>query len=249
MNRRIRERVAKEPVDDRILKRGFVTCDNDEVECAPCCLLSGINPSVKPGTENDRIEDSFQFAGAIEDKKNKGNTYWGKKRKQYHTIYKEMAYLDLFPLRESRQPSFEKAFQERTVLRRDLLEITQEAIEDLHPRLIIHANRASLYYWGFAPEDPWMGYEFERVNPKAYSIFPECMTLYRLELFPFYRIKGFRNHSQRINQKKYPTRTALEGTFFMEYVMEYRKKEDRLKMYSAPEWEAIWNWVKDQNKK
>jgi hypothetical protein len=31
----------------------------------------------------------------------------------------------------------------------------------------------------------------------------------------------------------------------MEYVMEYRKKEDRDKMYNYTEWVEIWKWVKD----
>lgn len=43
----------------------------------------------------------------------------------------------------------------------------------------------------------------------------------------------------------YPNITHLEGCFFMEYVMEYRKKEDQEKMYDPKDWEEIWKWVQD----
>ncbi len=244
MNQMILYRIEKESEQNQILRRGFVTCDNDQVQIDSPCLLSGINPSFMKGTEHEGVIKTFVFAAAIEDPENKGNTYWGKKRKQYGRIYKEMAYLDLFPIRESRQPVFEKVFRENIKLRKDLLEITQKAIEEMHPRLIIHANRASLYYWGFVQEAPWMGYVFKRVNPDVYSEFPKCMTPERLEMFPFYEITGFSKNSQRINQENYPHDTALQGSFFMEYVMEYRKEEDRQKMYSAKDWEEIWDWVK-----
>ena len=249
MNRLILDRTEKELEKNQLLRRGFVTCNNDQVQFESPCLLSGINPSFKKGTEHESVIKTFVFAEAIEDPNNKGNSYWGKKRKQYGRIYKEMAYLDLFPIRESRQPVFEKVFRESIKLRRDLLEISQQAIEELHPRLIIHANRASLYYWGLVPDDPWMGYEFKRVNPDFYLKFPKCMTPERLDLFPFYEITGFNKDSKRINQKSFPHNTALQGCFFMEYVMEYRKKEDRQKMYSAEEWEEIWSWVKSQPSK
>lgn len=247
MNERILNRIEREPEKNQILRRGFVTCNNDQVNIDSPCLLSGINPSFKEGTEHDGVIKTFVFAAAIEDPENKGNTYWGKKREQYCRIYKEMAYLDLFPIRETRQPVFEKAFRENIEIRKDLLEISQKAIEDMHPRLIIHANRASLYYWGFVPEAPWMGYEFKRVTPDVYSEFPRCMTPERLQQFPFYEITGFSKNPQRINQENYPHKTALKGSFFMEYVMEYRKEEDRQKMYSAEEWEEIWSWVKKQS--
>lgn len=241
MNQMILYRIEKESEQNQILKRGFFTCNNDYLHIDSPCMLSGINPSFKKGTEHEGIK-TFVFAEAIEN--NKGNTYWGKKRKQYAHIYKEMAYLDLFPIRESSQQVFEKVFRENIKLRKDLLEISQKAIEEMHPRMIIHANRASLYYWGFVPDAPWMGYEFKRVNPGAYPDFPKCMTQERLNLFPFYEITGFSENSQRINQENFPHDTALQGSFFMEYVMEYRKKEDRQKMYSAEDWEEIWIWVK-----
>ena len=241
MNQMILDRIEKESEQNQILKRGFFTCNNDYLHIDSPCMLSGINPSFEKGTEHEGVK-TFVFAEAIEN--NKGNTYWGKKRKQYAHIYKEMAYLDLFPIRESSQQVFEKVFRENIKLRKDLLEISQKAIEEMHPRMIIHANRASLYYWGFVPDAPWMGYEFKRVNPNAYPDFPKCMTQERLNLFPFYEITGFSENSQRINQENFPHGTALQGSFFMEYVMEYRKKEDRQKMYSAEDWEEIWNWVK-----
>ena len=246
MNKLIKDRLEVEMAANPIISRGFVTCNNDIVENSAPCLLSGINPSFPKGDEPKTF--SYIFSRAIEDENNKGNTYWGKKRKQYCTIYKEMAYLDLFPIRESRQSVFEKALP--IELKKDLLEITQTAIEDMKPRLIIHANRASLYYWGLAPQTPWMGYSFELVEPDKYKNFPKSiMTEERLRLFPLYKITGFSDHKERINQVKYPqgTKSSLEGSFFMEYVMEYRKKEDRAMMYTSSEWAEIWKWVKENS--
>ena len=230
-----------------ILARGFWCCENKIQEGK--LLLTGINPSYSgEHYGNDRIK-TRRFADlAPLDKK---NGFWKKKEQQFGGLWNDdtMSYLDLFPIRESNQRLFEQVFKnpKLTKLRADILSITQDAIEEMKPRLIIHANRASLYYWGLVPETPWMGYSFELVDPGKYEDFPKSiMTSEHLRLFPFYRITGFSPHPERINQEKFPTseKSSLVGSFFMEYVMEYRKKEDRDKMYDKDDWAEIWKWVK-----
>ena len=143
----------------------------------------------------------------------------------------------------------------------------QDAIEAMSPRLIVHANRQSMYYWGVKPaqeadvdandyEHPWMGYKVKRVvkdlsklSSKEHLVeikeLPNCMTEERLKKFPLYMIIGYIDNSERINYKR--KSTSLEGCFLMEYVMEYRKKEDRDKMYKYTEWVKIWEEVKKQS--
>ena len=262
-----------------ILLRGFVTCNNDSIEKRPF-LLTGINPSF--GSHDGKWffpggYKQFTFRGAISD--SKPQDYWGKKRKQFgydqkrkqfiDDLCKTMAYLDLFPIRERDQILFEQVFKnpKLTKLRADILSITQDAIEAMAPRLIVHANRQSMYYWGVKPaqeagvdandyEHPWMGYKVKRVvkdiskfNSKEHLVeiknLPDYMTEERLKKFPLYKIIGYIDNSERINYKR--KSTSLEGCFLMEYVMEYRDKKDRDKMYKYTEWVKIWEWVKEQS--
>ena len=245
-----------------LLLRGFVTCNNDSIEKRPF-LLTGINPSFGGG-----YAELFTFRDAISNSNRQD--YWGKKRVQFgDDLCKTMAYLDLFPIRERDQRLFEQVFKnpKLTKLRADILSITQDAIEAMAPRLIVHANRQSMYYWGVKPaqeadvdandyEHPWMGYKVKRVvkdlskfSSKEHLVeikkLPDCMTEERLKKFPLYKIIGYIDNSERINYKR--KSTSLEGCFLMEYVMEYRKKEDRDKMYKYTEWVEIWKWVKKQS--
>ena len=249
MNKRILDCTNEYLYAASILIRGFVTCNNDSLKGRRPILLTGINPSFPIGADaHPGKVEPFIIADAV--KNDKANGHWGKKRRQFGDLYKEMAYLDLFPIRETDQPIFEKAFRSMLELRSRLLSITQESIEDLAPRLIIHANRASLYYWGLVKENPWMGYEFEPVTADKYGDLPECMSKYdRTTRFPFYRITGFSKSPLRINKENYPEQTSLEGSFFMEYVMEYRERDDIKTLYEPEEWEKIWSWVKSQPSK
>ena len=255
-----------------LLLRGFVTCNNDSIEKRPF-LLTGINPSFRPHKGKWEFfpggyDIPFTFRKAISDSNRQD--YWGKKREQFgDDLCNTMAYLDLFPIRERDQRLFEQVFKnpKLTKLRADILSITQDAIEAMAPRLIVHANRQSMFYWGVKPaqeadvdandyEHPWMGYKVKRVvkdisrfNSKEHLVeikkLPDCMTEERLKKFPLYKIIGYIDNSERINYKR--KSTSLEGCFLMEYVMEYRKKEDRDKMYKYTEWVKIWEEVKNQS--
>ena len=240
-----------------LLLRGFVTCDNDSIEKRPF-LLTGINPSFGPHKGEwkffpGRYDEPFTFRGAI------SQDYWGKKREQFgDDLCNTMAYLDLFPIRESEQRLFEQVFNnpKLTKLRADLLSITQDAIEAMAPRLIVHANKESLYYWGIKKntpagddandyEHPWMGYKVKRVTLEIYPDLPPCMLEYdRLSLFPLYEIVGFVDSDKRINHIE---RQETNLKFIMEYVMDDRHPNYKGKLYHKEEWVKIWEWVKEQS--
>ena len=248
-----------------LLLRGFKTCDNDSIEKRPF-LLTGINPSFGPHKGKWEFfpggyDKPFTFRKAISD--SKPQDYWGKKRVQFGKVLCEtMAYLDLFPIRESNQILFEQVFNnpKLTKLRADILSITQDAIEAMAPRLIVHANKESLYYWGIKKntpagddandyEHPWMGYKVKRVTLETYPDLPPCMLEYdRLSLFPLYEIVGFVDSDKRINHIE---RQETNLKFIMEYVMDDRHPNYNGKLYQQNEekkdWVEIWEWVKKQS--
>ena len=241
-----------------ILARGFWCCENKPKEGK--LLLTGINPSYNNRTLDKPTTPFADLKGG----------FWEKKKKQFGELWNDdtMSYLDLFPIRESDQRHFEQSFDNNEhvrSIRGNILKVTQDAIEEMKPLLIVHANKDSLYYWGIKKntpagddandyEHPWMGYKVKRVvkdiskfNSKEHLVeikkLPDCMTEERLKKFPLYMIVGYIDNSERINYKR--KSTSLEGCFLMEYVMEYRNKEDRDKMYKDTEWAKIWKWVKD----
>lgn len=230
----------------KIIERGYVCCDNDGVSEHPTLLLTGINPSFseEAGSSPGRIhEPPFTFANAT-------GRFWSKKHHQFgEELKKSMAYFDLFPILETHQRGgFEKVFLEANDVRASFLEITQESIEDMSPKLIIHANRDSMFYWGIKKcgggndeNNPWMGYKVERLTRQNTPDLPQCMTSERLSRFPLYKIIGLIDSPNRINGKKI-TKTNL--SYLMEYVMEYRRTEDKeMYLYKPHEWQEISDWL------
>lgn len=248
-----------------LLLRGFVTCNNDSIEKRPF-LLTGINPSFGPHDGEWKFfpggyDGPFTFREAISN--SQPQDYWGKKRVQFgDDLCKTMAYLDLFPTRENDQRLFEQVFKNSklTKLRADILSITQDAIEAMAPRLIVHANKESLYYWGIKKntpagddandyEHPWMGYKVKRVTLETYPDLPPCMLQDdRLSLFPLYEIVGFVDSDKRINHIE---RQETNLKFIMEYVIDDRNPKYNGKLYQQnkekKEWVEIWEWVKKQS--
>ena len=243
-----------------LLLRGFVTCNNDCIEKRPF-LLTGINPSFGPNNGKwffpRGYDEPFTFRKATSNPNSQD--YWGKKRVQFgKNLCETMAYLDLFPIRESDQRLFEQVFNnpKLTKLRADLLSITQDAIEEMKPLLIVHANKDSLYYWGIKKntpagddandyEHPWMGYKVKRVTLETYPDLPPCMLQDdRLSLFPLYEIVGFVDSDKRINHIE---RQETNLKFIMEYVMDDRNRKYKGKLYHEEEWAKIWEWVKDKS--
>ena len=217
----------------KILEIGLVCCNNDALIGTHPILLTGINPSVQGGLKEFIFKDTT-------------GTFWIKKKNQFGPLVNEMAYMDLFPLRVSRQDSFEKVLKEENKLRAEFLSITQDAIENLQPRLIIHANRASLYYWGLSKKaeiNPWMGYKFRPLNINDVKEL-DFISEERLRRFPFYIIEGdFIDSCKRINHDRFSS-TSLQGTIFVEYVMEERREDLKKLMYNTDEWQKIWSWIK-----
>lgn len=236
-----------------ILLRGITLCNNFNRKNGIPFLLTGINPSFP----NDSILPwgESEFILNTETNKQHKSTYWKNIKDHFGELCDKMAYFDLFPLRESSQDVFEKTFGEDNVFRRQLLELSQKYIEDLKPKLIVHANRRSMYYWGinnryaFIKEsavnnikDPWMGYKVEIV-PKDELPDPIKRDK-RYESFPVYKIIGLVDSENRIN-KNCITQTGLTGSYIMEYVMGYRNKTVNT-LYKYDEWEEIWSWFKDR---
>ena len=240
----------------RILDRGLLKCFKPTYE-GPRFLLTGINPSFSEG------DDVWPGEIGKCDISNSNDGYWKKKANQFGDIWSQVLYLDLFPVRERHQiKGFESAFKNENVFRRNLLEVTQAEIESLQPRLIVHANKDSMYYWGVKKNtpigedandevNPWMGYKVKRVTPEDYPDLPKCMLKdNRLVLFPFYEIVGFINSENRINRFNYKE-SSLKGSFLLEYVMDGQNKRYSGKLYKQNpiqdirEWEEIWSWVKN----
>lgn len=263
-NKTLTQRIIKEapsPIALSILLRGFVTCDNyRDIPPQMVLLLTGINPSFDP-YDHSRNEWGLQkglWPGETRSFKiteDLQGPFWNNKRRDFNEVWDDIAYLDLFPIRETDQSLFENAFKDLTEIRSKFLSITQDAIEEMHPRLIVHANKDSMYYWGIKKNtpigemandevNPWMGYRVRRVTPEVYPDIHECMRLdNRLELFPLYEIVGFVDSENRINRQRFK-KTTLEGSFLMEYVMDGRNKKYAGKLYKPKEWKDIWSWVK-----
>lgn len=180
-------------------------------------LLVGLNPSRGKANEQDNIPFK-SFTGR----------HWNPILDLVGSLVDETAYLDLFPLRMTEQSAFE---QFDTDFRARVLEVTQKEIERLKPKLIIHLNAGSKYYWG---PNGWMGYSFEKTSlPPIHGRF-------------LYRIAGFNpacNH--RINPQI--TVSNLVGSYIYFYRMltsRFEKNlcvEDRL---NHNDLETVWSWVK-----
>ena len=243
-----------------IIARGFWYCKNKPKERK--LLLTGINPSYDGTLYGKDWIKTTPFADLTRLDK---NGFWKKKEQQFGGLWNDdtMSYLDLFPIRESDQRHFEQSFDNNEhvrSIRGNILKVTQDAIEEMKPLLIVHANKDSLYYWGIKKntpagddandyEHPWMGYKVKRVTLETYPDLPPCMLEYdRLSLFPLYEIVGFVDSDKRINHIE---RQETNLKFIMEYVMDDRHPNYKGKLYQQnkekKEWDDIWNWVKQHS--
>lgn len=239
LDKELRSRIAMYTDIIKILDRGYVCCNNDNIKgLPPTLLLTGLNPSF----QKDKNPKPYSFQTAE-------GRYWKEKRDQFGELKDSIPYLDLFPIRESHQKEgFEKTFRNANDITARFLEITQQAIEDIAPKMIIHANRDSMYYWGIKKygrgndeKNPWMGYRVERITRYNTPDLPQCMTDEKLSIFPLYRIVGLIDSFKRINCLSI-TKTNL--TYIMEYVMGYRNPKDKERfLYKPHEWLEISNWL------
>lgn len=180
-------------------------------------LFTGINPSLGKGGEQDNVPFK-SFSGP----------FWDPVIDLAGDLINDTAYIDLFPLRRTKQDIFEQLGRD---FKGRILEVTQNEIERLEPKLIVVLNARSKYYWG--PEG-WMGYSFEKT-----SLTPIHGRL-------LYKITGFNpNCKDRINPKLKESR--LEGTYIYFYRMltsRYEKKQSTAERLCHNDLETIWSWVK-----
>ena len=87
-------------------------------------------------------------------------------------------------------------------LKAELLRVTQFELERLRPKLIIHANKTSSFYYGTDPVFPWMGYDLEK----------EVVSGEIGQKGTLYRIKGLIEDKRRINYNEI-RKTNLEYLF------------------------------------
>lgn len=140
-------------------------------------VITGINPSYDPKYEGPQYYSFSSACNRIVELESGivHRKYW-KIKEQYWIIAKDLFYdnvlsrnigfVDLFPIRCTDQKDFEHFDFTDTekILKRNLLQVTQQEIEKLSPRLIVHANKRSGFYWGIDRSKPWMGYEFGDIN-------------------------------------------------------------------------------------
>ncbi|MBO4428303.1 MAG: hypothetical protein J5771_07490 [Bacteroidales bacterium] len=148
-----REKAARvgEIIDHYSIADTLWVCDNSKIEPG-CVLIMGINPSF-PGKKSGVC--SFANTANINH-----SAYWQTKKDMVNNP-EEVAYLDLFPIAMTRQADFMNDIVIPRKLKSELLKITRQEIERLHPSIIINPNYGSAVYWGLKPKHPWMGYDME----------------------------------------------------------------------------------------
>lgn len=187
-------------------------------------LLVGMNPS----GNNPNDEASVDYNNCR--KKEKGKEYsgdpssfWGPKHEMMGKYDKYVNYIDLLPIRSTIQNDVDKMDNK---YRARLLEITQQHIEEIRPKLIILANSSALYYWGSNPDAVWMGYKLG-----------EPIKLLKGK-WALYKIIGLRKEEKElINQEYFAQlnyRTNLEGSYLLSYCQvskrhKYPKPEEIIK--------------------
>lgn len=227
-----------------ILSRGLVVCNNDKVK-SPRLVLSGINPSYNP---NHPEVMPFDFVTA-------NGYYWRIKHKQFGgsdslLVRDHIAYLDLFPIRERYQSVFEREFLSYNEFRFKMVSHTADAIEQLQPKLIVHANKSSLYYWGLNPNtfetdkvNPWLGYQFSPIDDKC----PILKSYYkRVSEFVDENGKSIPKEKRYVHLFRISGRGFKQPVYFLTYVMEYygMKPWQKFQLLSPTEMNNLWEWCR-----
>ena len=181
-------------------------------------LFTGINPSLGKGGEQENVPFKL-FSGK----------FWKPVIDLAGDLVNDTAYIDLFPLRKTKQVKFEQLGRD---FRGRILEVTQMEIERLEPKLIVVLNASSKHYWG--PEG-WMGYSFEET-----SFEPIHGRL-------LYKITGFSpDCKDRINPEL--TESHLKGTYIFFYRMLSSRYEMDLNVADRlcyKDINILWSWVRD----
>ncbi|MEE1063289.1 MAG: hypothetical protein UH071_06430 [Paludibacteraceae bacterium] len=154
------EEIANKYVGCKLIAKGIRCCNNKH---KGGLLLTGVNPNGKEKEETDKqFALDYQFVG-------NEKPYYIEKLKMLETLIVKginVSYLDLFPLRLTEEKVFNTFIKEHTDIGAAFLSITKQEIENIAPKLIIHANKSSAFYWGTNKKYPWMGYKLEKIEWK-----------------------------------------------------------------------------------
>lgn len=180
---------TKDQLDDLTIAQTLWCCDNTGKEKGGIMIV-GINPSLK----GDPNIDDIPFENTD------GSAYWLTK----HDIVKginpnKVSYIDLFPIRMTRQKDFMYDKNVPLELKAAILRVTFDVIEKLSPSVIINPNMGSKVYWGIDRKHPWMGYDMIEIeNPIGKQTH-------------LYRINGILNDEKVIHNHQ----TKLKDTLFL----------------------------------
>lgn len=204
-----------------ILQQGLWCCKNPE-DTHGGILIAGINPSYPEDRAAEPVDCEFK---CTEDEE--GRNYWRTKHDMVRGLNIPTAYIDLFPLRITKQRKMMNDGVIPLDLKVALLQVTQQCIEAIHPRLIINPNMSSSVYWGLNDRFSWMGYDMEPVdNPTGKG--------------QLYIIRGIKGKDDVICPGM---DTNLKGTYFLQYKYHdgYRvlKREQFL---NSKDVEVLWNY-------
>lgn len=210
-----------------ILERGIWLCENNS---SNGILLTGINPSF-----DGNVRESFSPVPFS----NCQGRYWNPLKKMLGKFVEQgkVSYLDLFPLRVSKQQNeFDKFVRDRE-LKAAILRVTQREVERLRPRLIIHANSTSGFYWGTDIQHPWMGYQLSPLS------LPNTME----GKGKLYRIDGLQQSGEKISNRD---TTKLIGTLLLvcPYQSGGRSRIDTNKKLTEQDILRLWNEYIELNK-
>ena len=207
-----------------------VSADN----CKGGILVTGINPS---GKTKQNFCYSFRAEMQKEQKEQKETKgYLHDKYEEFVKGHDELlplfSYLDLFPLHEGNQAAFMQSVNASLSLQARIIAVTQREIERLRPRLIIHANAQTAYYWGLSPHSTWLGYN---LLPVASAELPDrlgdmCGRIYRIA-----GPTGFKTDHERVNAEVY-VKSSLIGSIFVRHGLYNRPRHAPFRLTSDKVW-------------
>lgn len=223
----ISEESLNKPFSDKIqaiLNRGWAISTDIETGMGHNgVIITGLNPSYDniPGT------GKYNYSSAISnletcDKTKGWHTklqYWIRAKQVFGApgeLISNIGFIDLFPIRCTSQADFMIFDSEDSqgLLKSHLLKVTQQAIEELHPKVIIHANKTSGFYWGTVQINPWMGYVSESVLDSKYDISDGIRKLWSPEI-DIRIITGINNTKNSIWQS--PSQLVGSNTYLVIY--------------------------------
>lgn len=202
------------------LQRGLWCCENPPRTYGGI-LIVGINPSYDEKCIGEPKDCTFD-----ETVNANGSDYWQTKHEMVRGLSIPTAYIDLFPLRMTKQDALMNDDVIPLELKVALLQVTQQCIETIHPRLIINPNMSSKVYWGLNDRHSWMGYDMEPVdNPTGKG--------------QLYRIRGTKSREDVICPEM---DTNLKGTYFLQYKYHGNGVLSREQYLNSKDVDLLWSY-------